>query len=183
MNSMRRKDREMDKDFAYGVVDKSEYGTLATVNEDGQPYCIPVSAVRKNDKIYFHCAKIGTKIDNIKSNSKVCMSFVGNVHVPVEFNENKVEENGRVSDTRFTTEFESAIIFGTAMEVEDIEEKISALRSISEKFTPHDMPYFEAYMSASLSVTNVIRIDIEHITGKRKKFDKNGVEMKFGRME
>ncbi len=184
MNPMRRKDREMSIDFAYDVIDKSQFGTLATTDKDGNPYCIPISAVRKDDTIYFHCAKIGTKIDNIKNNSNVCMSFVGDVHVPVEFNANShIEGNGRVSDTRFTTEYESAVVFGTASEVEDDDEKLLALRLISLKYTPDDMPYFDAYVSSSIKITNVVKVTIEHITGKRKKFDKSGIEMKFGRMK
>ena len=38
---MRRKDREMPAEFAYSVIDRSPYGTLATLAEDGTPYCIP----------------------------------------------------------------------------------------------------------------------------------------------
>lgn len=188
MNPMRRKDREMDKSFAYSVIDKAEYGTLATINDDGLPYCIPVSIVRKNDKIYFHSGKIGTKIENIKRNPNVCMSFVGDVHVPVELNDNSkpVEETENIHkalDTRFTTEFESAVVFGKISIVDDKEEKIEGLRMITEKYCPQDMDYFNAAIDISYNVTYVLRLDIEHITGKRKKFDKNGIEMKFGRME
>jgi protein CrcB len=137
MNQMRRKDREMDKDFAYSVIDKAVFGTLATVNKDGTPYCIPVSIARKDDKIYFHSAKSGTKIDNIKRNPTVCMSFVGNVHVPEELNDGSKQDNTdstKVFDTRFTTEFESAVVFGTISIVEDKNEKVMGLRLISEKY-------------------------------------------------
>lgn len=188
MNQMRRKDREMDKSFAYSVIDKAEFGTLATINEDGNPYCIPVSIARRDDKIYFHSAKLGTKIENIMRNPNVCMSFVGDVHVPEELNENKIsnecEENIRKAlDTRFTTEFESAVIFGKISIVDDREEKILGLRLITEKYCPKDMPFFDAAIDISYNITYVLRIDIETVTGKRKKFDKNGVEMKWGRME
>lgn len=188
MNQMRRKDREMDKDFAYAVIDKAEFGTLATVNADGNPYCIPISIARKGDKIYLHSAKLGTKIENIMRNPKICMSFVGNVHVPVELNDDKSpnsnEENiHKTLETRFTTEFESAVVFGTINIVDDKNEKIEGLRLITEKYSPNDMPYFDAAIDMSYNVTYVLRVDIEHVTGKRKKFDKNGIEMKFKRME
>lgn len=39
---MRRKDRKMDIEFAYSIIDKADFGTLATVTEDGVPYCIPI---------------------------------------------------------------------------------------------------------------------------------------------
>lgn len=45
------------------------------------------------------------------------------------------------------------------------------------------MSYFDAAIDASLDITCVVRIDIERITGKRKKFDNDGVEMKWQRME
>ena len=79
MNQMRRKDREMDVDFAYSIIDKADFGTLATVNEDGQPYCIPISIARQDNKIYIHSAYKGRKIENIKRNPNVSMSFVGDV--------------------------------------------------------------------------------------------------------
>ncbi len=185
MNPMRRKDREMDKDFAYAVIDKSQFGTLATINEDGSPYCIPVSPVRRDDKIYFHSAKLGTKIENIKRNPKVCMSFVGDVHVPVELNENTDanQEIKKTLETRFTTEFESAVVFGNVSIVEDKSEKILGLRLISEKYTPGDMEFFDAAIDVSYNVTYLLRIDIDHISGKRKKYDKSGIEMKWGRTE
>jgi hypothetical protein len=45
------------------------------------------------------------------------------------------------------------------------------------------MPYFEAAAESGMSRTVVIRIDIETLTAKRKKYDADGVEMKWGRME
>jgi hypothetical protein len=45
------------------------------------------------------------------------------------------------------------------------------------------MAYFEAAASASLDITDVYQIEIESVTAKRKKFDQQGQEMKFQRME
>lgn len=188
MNPMRRKDREMDKSFAYSIIDKAEFGTLATINDDGSPYCIPISTARNGDSIYFHSAKLGTKIDNIIRDSRVCMSFVGDVHVPEELNDNSQTIDDKESikkslNTRFTTEFESAVVFGKINIVNDKEEKIMGLRLITEKYCPKDMPYFDTAIDISYNVTYVLRLDVETVTGKRKKFDKNGIEMKFMRTE
>lgn len=187
---MRRKDREMDVTFAYSIIDKAEFGTLSTLNADGSPYCIPVSVARKDTKIYIHSAYQGIKIENIKQNPKVCLSFVGDIKVPPPITKEEfaklMEEPGsfgKLASKKFTTEFESAVAFGTAHIVEDEEEKIEGLRLITEKYTPGNMPYFQVALDASLKITCVVRIDIEKTTGKRKKFDKDGVEMKWGRME
>lgn len=165
---MRRIDREMDRDFALMVVDKCEYATLAMINTDGRPYCLPISIARDEDIIYFHSAKEGRKIDALRNDPNVCMSCVG--------------DTLRAKD-KFTTEFESAILRGKASEVTEDEEKIHGLKLICERHTPTNMHEFDTAIEKSLFRTGVWKIEIADITGKRKKYDKEGKEMKFGRME
>ena len=63
-------------------------------------------------------------------------------------------------------------------------EKIHGLRLICERFLPHHMDAFDESIARSLSRTAVVRITLtEPPTGKRKQYDKEGVEMKYGRME
>ena len=165
---MRRLDREMDRDFALSIVDKCEYAVLGTLNKDNTPYCIPVTIVRNENSIYFHCAKSGKKIDNLNFCPKVCITCVGDTHIV---------------PGKFTTEYESAIINGTAHEITDDSEKIFALRILCERHTPDNMINFDEAIERSLKVTGIWRIDIESITGKRKKYGKDGKELKYGKME
>ena len=151
---MRRKDREMPEDFALEVADKCAYSVLATVNPDGTPYCIPLSMAREGEWLYFHCAKEGQKIDNLRHGNRVCVSCVGDV---------------KITAGDFSTEFESAVINGTASEITDRDEKIRALRLISERYTPDNMPAFDEAIRVSLDVTAVWKIHINGISGKRKK--------------
>ena len=165
---MRRKDREMPRDFALAIADKCAYSVLATVNPDGSPYCIPLSMAREGEWLYFHCAKEGHKIDNLRYNNRVCVSCVGDVKaVPDDF----------------STEFESAIISGAASEITDREEKILALRLISERYTPGNMPAFDEAVRQSLDKTGVWKIHIDEISGKRKKLGSDGKDMQHGRTE
>ena len=63
-------------------------------------------------------------------------------------------------------------------------EKIHGLRLICERFLPQHMDAFDQSIARSLSRTAVVRITLtEPPTGKRKQYDKEGVEMKYGRME
>lgn len=165
---MRRKDREMDKDFAISIVDKCDYAVVSMVMRDRTPYCVPLSVARVGNSLYFHCAAEGQKIEALSDNPTVCVSCVGGV-CP--------------SEDKFTTEYESTIIMGKAQRVIETGEKIKALKAICERYTPKNMDEFEDAIEKSLSITDVWRIDIEQITGKRKKYDLHGKEMKFGRME
>jgi hypothetical protein len=72
---------------------------------------------------------------------------------------------------------------GIAEKVEDREEKIKALRAISSRFLPDYMYAFDAAIERSLERTAVYRITLtSEPTGKRKQYDANGEEMKYGRM-
>ena len=151
--SMRRKDRETDKNFALEVIDRCEYGVLAMSRLNGEPYCIPLSIVRRNSYIYFHCAMEGEKIENLRHSQKVCMTCVGNV---------------KSIESKFTTSYESAVIFGTAEEVSENNEKIEALRLICQKYAPTNMDNFDDAIDRSLSRTGIWKVKIETVTGKRK---------------
>lgn len=165
---MRRSDREMPAEFALGVADKCEYAVMSMVDPKGEPYCVPLSIARSGDKIYFHSAKDGFKLDCLRKNPSVCIACVG--------------DTKRAAD-KFTTEFESAIIRGVCTEVTRDAEKTEALRLICEKHTPSNMADFDNAIARSLARTAVFAVTIESITGKRKKFGPDGKELKFGRME
>jgi Predicted flavin-nucleotide-binding protein len=150
---MRRKDREKDASFALEVIKDCEYATLATVNPDGTPYCIPISPVLKGNIIYFHCALSGKKLENIAGNSAVCISGV---------------RHTKLVPAKFTTEFESVVAFGNCTMVTDDTEKIMALRLICEKYAAENLGEFENAITRSLARTGIGKIEITSITGKAK---------------
>ncbi len=167
---MIRKDREMPREFAETVIDRCEWAVLAVTGTDGSPYCTPVTIARDGGAVYFHSGKaVGRRTAALRTNSRVCVSCVGSTN--------------RGFWGTFTTEYESAVFTGTASEVTDDAEKIHALRLICERHTPAYMKHFDQAIEKSLSITAVWKLTIEEITGKRKKYDKNGIEMKYGRME
>lgn len=186
---MRRKDRAMSEEFARGIIDRSRYGVLSMVDGD-EAYGLPLSIVRDRDKLYFHSAKEGRKVEVLKENSKVSLAFVGEVEVPENFSKDELDEIAADSSKAvllissvFTTQFESALVSGRVSLVEDREEKVKAMRIICEKYTPSKMDYFDIAIEAGLGRTNVYRVEIEDMTGKRKKYDPSGKEMKWERME
>ena len=150
---MRRKDREQDKAFALAVIDRCEYGVAAISTGEETPYCIPLSLVRVEDELYFHCALEGRKIDLLRKNPRVCVSFVG---------------GNEAAEDDFTTYFQSAVAVGTAYEVTEAEAKIRALRALCEKLTPRHMAAFDEAIARSLDRTGVWGIHMEQATGKEK---------------
>lgn len=171
---MRKESRQMSAEWAMEVFDKAPYITVSMSEENGMPYGLPLSLVRTDEKtFYFHCAIEGKKMDIFNKNPRVCLSAV-----------TKCKPTIGPKDNSFTLEFKSAIGFGIAEIVEDEKEKISAMRAICERFLPQHMQAFDSAISRSIHRTAVVKITLsEPPVGKRKQYDKQGEEMKYGRME
>ena len=148
---MRRKDRELTKDSALAVVDKCSFAVLATISADGNPYCIPLSLAREGEWIYFHSAKEGRKIDNLRHDNRVCISCVG---------------YARAVPGAFALFYESAVINGIALEITDREEMIRALEIICRRHTPDIMDAFDNEIQKNIDRTSVWKISIDEISGK-----------------
>jgi len=150
---MRRADREWGKEFALEVIDNCEYGVAAISTGEDTPYCIPLSLVRVGEALYFHCALEGRKLELLRKNPRVCISFVSSNVAAVD---------------AFTTYFRCAMVEGTACEVTGREEKIAALRALCEKLTPTNMEDFDHAIARSLGRTGVWKIHMDRVTGKEK---------------
>lgn len=164
----------MDSQWALEVMRKAPYITVSFTRADGTAYGVPLSLACTDDRIwYFHCAPDGDKLDALAAHPQVCLSAV-----------TKCAPTVGPKDGSFTLQYRSAIAFGKAELVTDEEEKIRALRVISERFLPQHMDAFDDAIARSLHRTAVVRITLdEPPTGKRKQYDRNGEEMKYGRME
>jgi nitroimidazol reductase NimA-like FMN-containing flavoprotein (pyridoxamine 5'-phosphate oxidase superfamily) len=66
-----RKSRGMELDAITDLLNRASVGRVATVSTDGTPYIVPVNFSFEGDRIYFHSALEGMKLDNIKVNPKV----------------------------------------------------------------------------------------------------------------
>ncbi len=164
----------MDAIFALEVLDKAPYVTVSMTRPDGTPYGLPLSLARTDDStFYFHCAMEGDKLECIKQNPTVFLSAV-----------TKCAPTIGPKDNSFTLRYKSATAIGHAEIVTDRDEKIAALRAICLRFLPHHMDAFDDAINRSLERTTVVRINLkEPPVGKRKEYDKEGEELKWGRME
>lgn len=155
--NVRRQDRLLDESEAIELLRTGEYGILSMVertNEETGGYGIPLNYVWDSDySIYFHCAPEGYKLDCLKENPNVSFSVIGHTNV---------------ISNKFTTAYESIVVRGRIFMELTKEERMKALLLILDKYSPNDKEIGVKYAEKSFHRTNVIRLDINEITGKTK---------------
>lgn len=142
--------RQLVYNDAQEILLNGEYGVLATNGEDGYSYATPLNYVYINGKIYFHGATEGHKLDNIRVNNKVSFCVVGRT---------------RVVPHKFTSRFESTVVFGRASIV-DGQEKREALIELINKYSHEYEKQGENYINRAIRYTCVVKIEIDKLTGK-----------------
>ena len=82
---MRRKRQMLSEDDCKIILREGTSGVLALSGDDGYPYAVPLSYVYDGEKIFFHCAKSGHKLDAIRRNPKASFCVIGqHIVVPEE---------------------------------------------------------------------------------------------------
>ena len=148
---IRLPDRVVNDDKTIEIIKKGSYGVLSTIGEDGYPYGIPLNYTYFNKCICFHCAQEGHKLDNINFSNKVSFCVV---------------TKSDVLGNEFDTDYESAIAFGKAAVITDDSEKRDILLSVLNKYSADYLKAGNNYMKKYWDETKVIKIRIEHLSGK-----------------
>lgn len=151
---MRRSNQLLSTDLATKILKSATTGILSVYGDDEYPYAVPVNYACEDNKIYFHCAKEGHKVDAIQSHDKVCFTVITKDLIVPE---------------KFTTHFESVIVFGRASIVVNDNEKMKAMRLINQKYAPEYVEAGESAMQKSFQALAIVQIEIEHLTGKQAK--------------
>ncbi|MDJ0781491.1 MAG: pyridoxamine 5'-phosphate oxidase family protein [Desulfosarcinaceae bacterium] len=147
---MRRDEKLLSEAETLEILATAPEGVLATVGRDNAPYAVPLNYAYHQGAIYFHCAPTGHKLDNIRHNSKVSFCVI---------------KESAIIPAKFSTHFKSVVVFGTAQEV-TAEEKEAGLFALVHKYAEDHLAAGEKYIQAAAHKTAVVRIDIDHVTGK-----------------
>lgn len=151
---IRRKNKSLTKEECINILKSAPSGVLATLGDDNYPYAVPLNFAYKDNKIYFHCATKGHKLDAIKKNSKVSFCVV---------------DSEDVIPDKFTTDYRSVILFGKARIIEDNKEKAKTILYLCEKYSPNQKGSWQETIKNSIDRFSMVEIAIEHISGKQSK--------------
>lgn len=152
-SKVRRQDRLLSAERALELLQSAEYGILSMVSQTGGGYGIPLNFVLLGDALYFHCAPEGEKLRALHNNDNVSFVVVGRT---------------RPIPNKFTTLYESVIAQGTIRLGLSDEERMHALHLLLEKYSPNDQTVGRKYAEKSFHRTEVMRMDIQTVSGKSK---------------
>lgn len=114
------------------IINKCEVCNLAMVDEEGKPYVIPMNYGYHDDVIYLHSARQGKKIDILKKNPSVCVSF------STDHQLNYVNEEVACS---WSMKYKSVLAYGKVEFIDDMEEKREALDHIMANYSDRKFNY------------------------------------------
>lgn len=149
---MRRVRQQLTNEVCEEILRNATSGTLAVLGDGDYPYAVPLSFVYADGIIYFHSAKSGHKIDAIKNHDKASFCVI---------------EKDEIHGDEFTTYFRSVIAFGRITFVSSLGEKLEGVKLLGRKYNPNDEEGLSREIEKSLAHMELLRFDIEHLTGKQ----------------
>lgn len=148
---MRRFNQLLLQEETIEILNRSTSGTLALYGDDDYPYAVPISYVYDNEKLYFHSAKNGHKIDAIKKHEKASFCVI---------------DQDQIVPEKYTTYFRSVIAFGKVRLVEDKDEMRQVATVLAMKYSSDFKDGISKEIDMFIKNMAVIEMTIDHITGK-----------------
>ena len=123
---IRKKINEIDRAATEALLTSNRRGVLAMNGDNGYPYAIPINYFYDNEtqRIYFHGAKAGHKVDALKASDKVCFTVYG---------DERIDES-----EPWAPYVQSAVVFGRCRLLEVGPESIARLKEFAMKYYPDE---------------------------------------------
>ena len=150
---IRKKKNQISTEAAEQLLREARRGILAVNGREGYPYAIPINYYydREAQKIYFHGARAGHKVEAIRACDKVCFTVYGG-----EFYKND----------HWAPYVQSVLVYGRCRLVEDIAVTEARVRELAMKYYP-SAEEVEEEIAKDLRAVQLYEITVEHMTGKQ----------------
>jgi uncharacterized protein len=152
--SRRRERGDYDRSFIYSVLDEALICHVGFV-VDGQPFVIPTIHARVGDRLYMHGAVASRMLKTMRSGVEVCVTATlvdGLVLARSAFHH--------------SMNYRSVVLFGTATETIDVNEKRKAFEAIVEHVCPGRSAEVRAPDEQETKATLVVSLPIEEASAK-----------------
>lgn len=153
---MRRSDREItDRNEIDGILKNGTYASVALCRGD-EPYVVSLSYGydKAANRLYFHCAGSGRKLEVLAENPRACASVV---------------EDGGYVRGQCEHRYRSVVLSGKMAVVTDLEEKKHGFEVLLNHLERDPAPVKARTLpdAAAYGAVTVLRLDIESAAGKQ----------------
>lgn len=147
-----RKNKQLSMETCVELLKTETRGVLSVLGDEGYPYGTPMNHWynEEDGKIYFHCGKVGHRLDALRKCEKV--SFC-------------VYDQGYRKENEWALNVKSVVVFGKMEIVDDMERIVDIARKLSYKFT-QDEEYIQKEIDHHAKGTLLLVLTPEHICGK-----------------
>jgi nitroimidazol reductase NimA-like FMN-containing flavoprotein (pyridoxamine 5'-phosphate oxidase superfamily) len=152
---MRRKDKEITQKVVKEEILRQTYvGRLGLVINEN-PYIVPMNFCYSQGVIYLHSHKDGLKIQELRKSPQVCF----------EVDEGEMITGENPCD--YSWEYTSVIAYGKASIIKDKDERLKALRLLSDKYSPGKGRLITKELIAKFDHLSLVKIEVDEMTGKK----------------
>ena len=150
-----RKKQQLENVKCIELLEKETRGVLAVNGDGGYPYATPLNHYYcpEDGCVYFHCGKVGHRLDSLKKSDKVSFCVV---------------EKGEKEEGDWALNVRSVIVFGRVEIISDLDAISKIAYALSRKFTS-DEEYIRKEIAQFAKATLLLKLTPEHICGKRVK--------------
>ena len=144
-----------DRKAAYEILDEAFICHVGFVTADGQPFVIPTSYGRNGDDLYIHGSAASRMLRRLNEGIPVCVTVTlldGLVLARSIFNH--------------SMNYRSVVVLGTARVIEDPQEKLTALRTLSEHIIRGRWEESRQPNGKELKATSILRVPIQEFSAK-----------------
>lgn len=148
---MRRFKQEIPADEAREVLKNNSSGVLALTGVNGYPYTVPLSYAFVENRLLFHGATDGNKMDCLQKDNRASFCVI---------------DRDDVIPEKFATLYRSVVVFGRVSIITNDAEKRKALEAIISKYSLGFEKEGEKEIEKDWNRAVLFALDIEHMTGK-----------------
>ena len=153
---MHKKEREItDRDVLVDILNEGQYVVIAMCREN-EPYIVTLSYGydREAHALYFHTALEGLKLDLIEQNPRVCGTVI--------------EDRGYIQG-ECAHAYRSLVLWGEMCVVDDVDEKRRGMEILIDHLErdPDPIKHKHLQKADAYERVNILRLDIQHMTGKQ----------------
>jgi nitroimidazol reductase NimA-like FMN-containing flavoprotein (pyridoxamine 5'-phosphate oxidase superfamily) len=136
------------------IISSCKVCCIGMVDKNNNPYVLPFNFGIKDEYIWFHSSKDGKKIETLKNNPKVCVSF------STDYELGNRDEHVACS---YFMKYKSVLVYGEIETITDYDKKIEGMNIIMNQYTKRDD--FK-YNLPAINNVNIFKLKINNITGR-----------------